>query len=198
MKKLVAIMFAVFMLAGAAHADIFLGVKGGVGEQEDNLKDIVSNNYSYSDSKSIIGAEAGIETHGDSKHRFGLKAGLNSYGKIDSEDKSIDKDLVLKNTLSVPLTVYYKYAPKDTGVHLWIGAGATWASLKFQDDIKDVNDTESQIFPHAAAGIEWRIIELIGIGIDLTYNFDAKVKSHGMYRDFTGLEGMAAVRLYLF
>ncbi|ACC98441.1 hypothetical protein Emin_0886 [Elusimicrobium minutum Pei191] len=198
MKKLILFAVAVIMFsANIMAADVFVGVKGGVGASDDNLKDIANSNfYKYEDNNGILGAELGFDFNSGASDRLGVKLGFNSYGKTSYEDKTLNSDLLLKNTIAVPLTAYYKYASNETGLHFWIGGGITWASLKFQDDRINYGKTKDQIFPHAAGGVEWRAAKFIGIGLDLNYNFDAKIKSSGMYRDFTGLEGFLAFRLY--
>ncbi|ACC98543.1 hypothetical protein Emin_0990 [Elusimicrobium minutum Pei191] len=198
MKKTAIAVFALILMSLSANAEVFVGVKGGIGASDDNVRDLMNGDYSYSDRDGIIGAEIGYDFNSGHSSRIGVKVGLNSFGKIDSEDKTVHEDLLLKNTITVPLTVYYKYAPNETGVHFWIGGGATWASLKFQNDIDNLSGTETEIFPHAAAGVEWRIVKLIGVGLDVGYNFDAKISNNGMYRDFTGLEGFAGVKIYFF
>lgn len=199
MKKLMAVLFAVTVFSvTASAANLMIGIKGGVAASDDNVRDMFDGNYSYHDRNGFMGAELGVDLNSESTGRFGIKAGFNTYGKIDTDDWTVNRKVLLKNTITVPVTVYYKWAPNPTGIHLWIGGGATWATLKFQDDKNNLSDTEDQIFPHVAAGIEWRIAEPVAIGLDLNYNFDAKVRSHNMYRDFTGVEGALAVRVYLF
>ncbi|WP_428897903.1 Outer membrane protein beta-barrel domain-containing protein [Parelusimicrobium proximum] len=205
MKKLLTMMFAVLLLQSAASAGIFAGVRGGIGESDNNLDVLFNNNTNYktSDEKWILGVEAGVEFPGDpfgfsdtKQHFIGFKAAYNTYGKVDGTDYVSNEDF--KNeAYTIPLTLYYKYAPEETGVHFWLGGGITYGNLKWSgDDIDDLKD--SKYFGHAAAGIEWRIIPLIGVGLDLNYNFDAKIKKDGAYRDFSGLQGFAAVRVYLF
>ncbi|WP_424245940.1 opacity protein-like surface antigen [Elusimicrobium posterum] len=187
-----------FAFAQANATQFFVGVKGGIGDNDDNVKNAFSGSYKYSDDKSILGAEAGFDfdTKKDTT-TVGIKVGFNSYGKVDSTDKSVDKDILLKNAVAVPLTIYIKYAPEPTGFHFWLGGGMTWSSVKFQDDVHSLSDTKDQIYPHVAAGAEWRPTTYLGVGLDLKYNINAKIETNDIYRDFTGPEAMLAVRLYI-
>lgn len=109
-----------------------------------------------------------------------------------------------ENTYAVPLSVYYK---KDNGVQklsYFIGVGVTYINSEidfsqFRDAFGRVVDKieEDKVFPHVLGGIEYRFTEIFALGLDLKYNFSAKMEKEGeVVSDRSGFSAALAGRFY--
>lgn len=194
MKKLVLLALAIICLGSFSFAAVGLGVKLGVGENDPKTMDEMfdaSLNATFSESPGIFGLEAFYE-QGD-KNKLGAKIGLDFYGENKLEIRSYGD--VTETTYALPLTIYYKYDPGIKEISFNAGAGVTF----IDSEVDDSGDTlsESKLFPHITAGAEYRFSEVFGLGLDIKYNFSAKVeKNDAVLSDRSGLSGALAARFY--
>ena len=144
----------------------------------------------------LFGLEALYEMNVENQHKVGVKLGLDFYGNNEYENNFISK--ITEETYAIPLTVYYKW---DNGVKNWsffAGAGATYMKAEMDNDTDSYN--ESKIFPHITGGAEYRFTELFALGIDVKYNFNAKLEKHIESIDYktdrSGISGALAARFY--
>ena len=118
------------------------------------------------------------------------------------EYKDYDVEAKLTNNIyEIPLTAYFKYAPKDIKFNFWGGAGVTVGHVKWEDEslVSSNSETKSNtlVYPHIAAGIEWRPNKIFGLGLDAAYKFGGNYKLLGVLkRDVSGFEGFLAARFY--
>lgn len=204
MRKALLSLCLISMFSGFAFAEAFLGVKYGIGETETNIRTAGNTgSYDYDNKKSIYAVELGFEAPvGAEQISAGLKFAYNMFGEVKAEDYTQANDF--KNTTyAVPMTIYCKFKTSDIGLHFWGGAGITFASMKSEGNLGGLlqEETKNIFFPHISAGIEFRFSEFMGIGIDLGYNFNAKIEEANtifrQYKDLTGFQGLLAARFYL-
>ncbi len=203
MKKFLLSVCFIFIFSGFAFSEVFLGLKYGIGETDTNVKKLGggAGSYEYDNKKSVYAAELGFEVPvSPQTSAAGLKFAYNMFGEVKTKDyKSADD---FKNqTYALPMTVYFKFKTSDVGLHFWGGAGITFASMKSEGNLGGFLKTKTKniIFPHLSAGIEWRFTKFIGLGIDLGYNFNAKIETSDLfrqYKDLTGFQGLLSARLY--
>ncbi|ACC98440.1 hypothetical protein Emin_0885 [Elusimicrobium minutum Pei191] len=201
MKKIVLAIAVVCLMCTAASAEMLLGVKAGVASKKDNFEDFPVNDYSYKTSAIAGGGEIGYVFSPEQfsflndKGSLGIKAGLQTRGKTKIDEAGWGTTRA--NALTVPVTVFYKYSPNETGLHYWGGAGVNWLSVKFEEGA-DFTKTETKISPMLSAGVEWRMNNWFALGVDLNYNISGKVNVSGGdgYLDLTGIEGFLGARFY--
>ena len=180
MKKIVIAVFGVLFLAPAAFADNWgLGLKLGYAENDPKvMKDLNVGGTTLDENGGYFGLEALYEWNLDETNKIGAKIGLDTYG--ENEIKGYGAKLT-ETTYSFPITVYYK---QDYGVKNWswfAGAGVTFLRTEWDFDNYGRDDThKSKVFPHIAAGAEYRFTELFALGLDARYNISAKVKKEGV------------------
>lgn len=218
----------VIILLGAASAmaatGLGVGVKGGYAAREANFSGWTSSPgamFNEELDSILIAGEVFYELNGEivglsPKHRFGIKAGYSQEGLADnsyfinprSEYFWVEAD-------NIPVIVYYKYAPRETGIHFWAGGGVSFASAdwEYRDSVSGTllehnKKTEDKVIPRIDGGIEWRFWKYMGIGIDLAYlfggemEFDQDLQIIGGGRDekpsldLGGLNASVALRVY--
>ncbi len=198
-KKLTIALLAVFLSPLAfAQGNWGVGVKLGAGESDPKTLQQVFDNVGGKLTKGygLFGLEALYEMNVENQHKVGVKLGLDFYGNNEYENNFISK--ITEETYAIPLTVYYKW---DNGVKNWsffAGAGATYMKAEMDNDTDSYN--ESKIFPHITGGAEYRFTELFALGIDVKYNFNAKLEKHIESIDYktdrSGISGALAARFY--
>ena len=212
MKKVVIAVLAVLLFAPSAFAvgesGWGLGVK--LGFAENDPKDMQDAYDAYGGSKEITKNPAYFVVEGqyewklgNDADKLGLRFGLDIYGENKLEYKSFGPGDVTETTYAFPFTVYYR---RDNGVKGWSyfgGAGITFLNteLEYNGSFKAASgkdkDDETKVFPHIAAGVEYRFTELFALGLDARYNFNAKVKKDGIvYSDRSGFGAALAGRFY--
>lgn len=201
MKKLLVAVFAVFALSAASFAGGWgLGIKLGAGQNDPKtLKD--AHTYgTLTEAPGVFALEGLYEwdlqgkkfKQVGSENKIGLRFGFDFYGenKLEKGGATAKED-----TTSLPITVYYKHDSGIKKVSWYAGAGLTFIQTKFEipgDTIK-----EDKTFPHIMAGAEYRFSKLFALGLDLKYNFNAKItKRDAVLSDRTGLQGVLAARFY--
>ncbi|WP_424244681.1 hypothetical protein Dip510_001942 [Elusimicrobium posterum] len=169
-------------LASVSFAGFGLGVKGGYAQQDSNMERIGSQahqvtggSYTSSDGFAFLGFEGLYETAGI--HRMGVKIGLELYDNTEIEQRYYSAPYWRKSSLeseffAIPVTAYYKYAPAETGFHFWIGAGASFGRMQWEE-ATGTKYNQSKVFGHADGGIEYRWRKF-AVGMDLGYVFGAK------------------------
>ena len=136
------------------------------------------------------------------EHKIGLKIGLEKY---DKNTYKVANYTANENTISLPVTAYYKY---DAGIKRFAFiAGAGLSVLR--SDIKITNngsDYKWKSALHVTVGTEYRLSEHFALGFDLQYiTSSAKIK--GKYKingnnykltfsDRSVLNGALAARYY--
>ncbi len=96
MRKLFIIMFCVFSLASFAAAEVGIGLKVGMGQDDDNLKATFlsdPNNYSSDESKGIGGVELIWQQQVEQESILGVKLGLDIYDKLKYSDLAANDEM---------------------------------------------------------------------------------------------------------
>ncbi len=201
MKKLAIAVLAILFVAPSALAEGWgVGVKLGAGENEpkgmeDAFHDLggtLDKNESY------LGVEVLYEWDlNDEANKIGLKAGWDMYGENELKPL-LPGEKITETTYAFPVTVYYK---RDNGVkHLswWAGAGATFLRTEVEASGSVMADhNQNKVFPHVAAGAEYRFTHLFALGLEARYNIDAKVEEDGaIFSDRSGFGAAVTGRFY--
>ena len=201
MKKLLLAVFAVFALSAASFASGWgLGVKLGAGQNDPkNMKDAHTSG-TLTTAPGVFAIEGQYEWDmqgknvGDtgSENKIGLRFGFDFYGQNKLEKTGFTAK---ENTVSLPVSVFYRRNGGIKNMSYYFGGGFTSISseLEYTGGSKD----ETKLFPHVIAGAEYRFTKLFALGLDLKYNFNAKVtKDNVVLSDRTGLQGVLAARFY--
>lgn len=178
---------ALFYLPAPLFAEIGIGLKGAFtftsSDAEDIVDELKENGKSSSFDKNQLtyGAELLIETPG--ANRLGVKGAAMFSAKTEGDVE--DKFRIELRNINIPVTLYYKYAPNDTGLHLWGGAGPTIFIVKNKGlrlnglVLESYNETETKVGFNISAGIEARLLKSLGIGLDLGYTFVGDIDDDG-------------------
>lgn len=203
MKKLLLAVFAVAVLSVSSFAGGWgLGVKLGAGQNDpkDMKEDFDIYGGTLTKSPGVFAIEGQYEwdLQGEqldtvgSVNKLGLRFGFDFYGQNKLERTGFTAK---ENTVSLPVTVYYRHDGGIKNASWYAGAGFTSISTELEvpgDSIK-----ESKLFPHVMAGAEYRFTKLFALGLDLKYNFNAKLTKNGVViSDRSGLQGVLAARFY--
>ncbi|MCR5504630.1 MAG: porin family protein [Elusimicrobiaceae bacterium] len=203
MKKLLLAVFAVFALSAASFASGWgLGVKLGAGQNDP--KGMQENHDAFggtfTKSPGVFALEGqyewdlggqSLETTG-SVNKLGLRFGFDFYGENKLEAPGGTEK---ENTVSLPITVYYKHDGGIKNASWYAGAGFT--SISTEVEVPGDTIKEDKIFPHIMAGAEYRFTKLFALGLDLKYNFNAKIMKYGgVLADRSGVQGVLAARFY--
>ncbi len=202
MRKLFIIMFCVFSLASFAAAEVGIGLKVGMGQDDDNLKATFlsdPNNYSSDESKGIGGVELIWQQQVEQESILGVKLGLDIYDKLKYSDLAANDEMNVDG-YKIPVTVFYKYAPSEMPLNFWVGPGVTLAcsdwEYNYHPTAFSAEKNKRQIFPHIKAGVEFRPYKNFGLGLDVGYNYAKEFKAWSYKRDIGGFEGALAARFY--
>jgi len=202
MKKLLVAVFAVFALSAASFAGGWgLGIKLGAGQNDPKtLKDLHTSG-TLTEAPGVFALEGlyewdlqgkQLKTVG-SENKLGLRFGFDFYGQNKLEKAGTTYK---ENTVSLPVTVYYRHDGGIKNASWYAGAGLTFISTTVEVS-GDKDYDNDKWFPHIMAGVEYRFSKLFALGLDLKYNFSAKVtKDAGTLSDRTGLQGVLAGRFY--
>lgn len=197
MKKLLVVL-GILCLAPVAFADNWgVGVKLGIGENDPKSMNETFDEFGgkLTTSDGLFAVEVLHEWDLNETDKIGLKLGVDAYGENKYEYGVLE---ATENTYAIPLSVYYK---KDNGVRklsYFIGAGVTYinSEMKFSGTLLD-NVEEDKLFPHILGGVEYRFTELFALGLDLKYNFSAKMEKEGeVVSDRSGFSAAVAGRFY--
>lgn len=197
MKKLLVVL-GILCLAPVAFADNWgVGVKLGIGENDPKSMNETFDEFGgkLTTSDGLFAVEVLHEWNLNETDKIGLKLGVDVYGENKYEYGVLE---ATENTYAIPLSVYYK---KDNGVRklsYFIGAGVTYinSEMKFSGTLLD-NVKEDKLFPHILGGVEYRFTELFALGLDLKYNFSAKMEKEGeVVSDRSGFSAAVAGRFY--
>ena len=197
MKKLW-VLFGILLFAPVVFADNWgVGVKLGLGEN--NPKDMEDTYDEFggklTTSDGLFALEALYEWNLNEADKIGLKIGVDVYGENKYELGVLE---ATENTYAIPLSVYYK---KDNGVQklsYFVGLGVTYidSEIDFSGTLLD-NVEKDKVFPHILGGIEYRFTEVFALGVDLKYNFSAKMKKDGeVVSDRSGFSAALTGRFY--
>lgn len=201
MRKLVVLGVLLSILCAwptAAKADNWgVGVKLGIGENDPKSMNEIFDQWGgkLTTSDGLFAVEVLHEWNLNETDKIGLKLGVDAYGENKYEYAVLE---ATENTYAIPLSVYYK---KDNGVRklsYFIGAGVTYinSEIKFSGTYFD-NVEEDKFFPHILGGVEYRFTELFALGLDLKYNFSAKMEKEGdVVSDRSGFSSAVAGRFY--
>ncbi|MDR0291292.1 MAG: outer membrane beta-barrel protein [Elusimicrobium sp.] len=207
MKKIYIALAAVLALSAAASAEVGIGLKGGIFQQDNNLQSTFAfpaGSGKISDDNFFGGVEFIFQDYFAANSMIGFKIGGEYRAPLKMQNTMVGDELK-NDAFTFPLTLYYKYAPPCTPFEFWIGGGVTAAYSKWTYNpnslVSETTDSNVSVFPHLKAGVELRMTDHIGIGIDGGYNFSAKLKedfvnTFGAQRDLTGFEGNIALRFY--
>ena len=198
MRKFALAVLAVLFIAPAAMAEGWgVGVKlGGAENDPKTMKDLNTVGTELDKNEAFFGLEVLHEwALNDEANKIGVKVGWDTYG--ENELKGPGAKLT-ETTYSFPFTVYYK---RDNGIGAlsWFG-GAGFTIVRTEIDetgflTDDVSKTK--VFPHIAAGGEYRFTKVFALGLEARYNFDAKVKKNGAtLSDRSGFGGALTGRFY--
>ena len=209
MKKLVLAALAVLLVAPAAMAEGWgIGVKLGAGQNDPKgMKDLYDHAFDLGATSKELDKNAGYFSlevlHewalNDEANKLGVKVGWDMYGENELKLKAPGVSAKLEETTySFPLTVYYK---RDNGlkkISWFAGAGFTILHTKLEasGSAKD-DDSKTKVFPHIAAGAEYRFTKVFALGLDARYNIAAKVKKDGdVLSDRSGFGAALTGRFY--
>lgn len=203
MKKLFLALFVVAAFSTASFAGGWgLGVKLGAGQNDPKGMEADHNAFggTFTKAPGVFAIEGLYEwdlngkrfKQVGSENKIGLRFGFDFYGQNKLETTGLTEK---ENTVSLPITVYYKHDSGIQKVSWYAGAGFTVISTEVEvpgDTIK-----EDKTFPHIMGGAEYRFTKLFALGLDLKYNFSAKItKRASVLSDRTGLQGVLAARFY--
>lgn len=201
MKKLVIAVVGLLCFAPAAFADNWgVGLRLGAGQNDpkgmEDTYDSLMVSKELDKNAGVFGLELMYEWNlNDEANKIGAKIGWDMYGENELKAAGIK---VEETTYAFPLTVYYK---RDNGVQnlSWF-AGAGISFMRTELDLSGLasdDDHKSKVFPHITAGAEYRFTEVFALGLDVKYNFAAKVKKDGaVYSDRSGFGGALTGRFY--
>ncbi|MGB2579569.1 opacity protein-like surface antigen [Elusimicrobium simillimum] len=218
MKKIITALLAVVLLPLCAAADQYgLGIRLGAAQKDTNFNNLYraidARSYpsSVNTSKFLYGAEVFYEYALNNNSFIGLKIGVDSIKKDETYAEVVPgREFTFKiQSVTVPLSAYYKYNFSKY-INAYGGAGLSLLFAKydsttpgapsFDDSIK-----KNKAFLHLNAGVEWRVTDVLGWGIDGRYNFapnidfDSKVKreiSTDTRLDLEGFSGAVQIRFY--
>lgn len=197
MKKLLVVL-GLLCLTPVAFADNWgVGVKLGIGENDPKSMNDTFDEFGgkLTTSDGLFAVEVLHEWDVNETDKIGLKLGVDAYGENKYEYGVLE---ATENTYAIPLSVYYK---KDNGVRklsYFIGAGVTYinSEMEFSGTLLDTVE-EDKVFPHILGGAEYRFTELFALGLDLKYNFSAKMEKEGeVVSDRSGFSAAVAGRFY--
>ncbi len=202
MKKLMLAVIAVAVMSTASFAGFGAAVKLGAGENDPkSLKDLNVGGTDLTEGYGVFSLEGLYEMPfdaADEANKIGAKIGFDFYGenelKINATNAKITED-----TYAFPITVYYKRDNGVKNVSFWAGPGVTFMRTELEASGIPGGDKEhkNKTFFHIAGGAEYRFTELSALGLDLRYNFGAKVKKDGaVLSDRSGFGGAVAARFY--
>ena len=202
MKKLMLAVIAVAVMSTASFAGFGAAVKLGAGENDPkSLKDLNVGGTDLTEGYGVFSLEGLYEMPfdaADEANKIGAKIGFDFYGenelKINATNAKITED-----TYAFPITVYYKRDNGVKNVSFWAGPGVTFMRTELEASGIPGGDKEhkNKTFFHIAGGAEYRFTELFALGLDLRYNFGAKVKKDGaVLSDRSGFGGAVAARFY--
>lgn len=201
MKKLMLAVIAVAVMSTASFAGFGAAVKLGAGENDPkSLKDLNVGGTDLTEGYGVFSLEGLYEMPfdaADEANKIGAKIGFDFYGenelKINATNAKITED-----TYAFPITVYYKRDNGVKNVSFWAGPGVTFMRTELEASGIPGGDKEhkNKTFFHIAGGAEYRFTELFALGLDLRYNFSAKVKKDGYVTDRSGFGGAVAARFY--
>jgi hypothetical protein len=202
MKKLVIAVLSVMLFAPSAFAigesGWGLGVKLGYAENDPKtMKDLNGPGTSLDENGAYFTIEGQYEWALQDSNKLGLRFGLDSYGENELEVYGFGK--AKEDTIAFPVTVYYKW---DGGVKGWSffgGAGLTYiyTNIDYSGWVGRDDEHKSKVFPHIAAGAEYRFTDLFALGLDARYNFGAKLKKDGgVMSDRSGFGAALVGRFY--
>lgn len=205
MKKLLIAVLAVLCVAPAAMAkDWGAAVKLGAGENDPKT---LKNEYDSMPFSKELDKSAGYLSFevlhewalNEEANKLGLKIGWETYGINKVDNKTVGGNIE-EHSDAFPFTVYYR---RDNGVgkFSWFaGAGVTIMHSKLESEGAywgKHNTSKNRVFPHIAAGAEYRFTEVFALGLDARYNISAKVKKNGMtLSDRSGFGAALAARFY--
>ena len=207
MKKIAVLIISLLSLTSEVlAADKGLGIRVGLAANdpktlEEYYNSAFDRGFSEAEltkGKSIIGLEALEEWEvSDEINKVGVKLGFDLYG---NNNLSLDQGYAKVKEISyaVPLTVYYK---QDLGIKRlswFIGGGVSLIKTKVTLTEPGVRESYSKhkFFPHITAGVEYRINEMFGVGLDGKYNIKAKTERYGYTSDRSGLSAAVTARYY--
>jgi len=204
MKKLLFAVLAVAVLSGSSFAGGWgLDVKLGGGQNDPKgMKEshelwggTLTKGGGYFAIEGLyewdLGGET-LETVG-SANKLGLRFGIEGYGENKLESTTAD---LKETTAAFPISVYYR---RDGGIKapsFYVGGGITYFNTEVK--VSPGNDIEkNKVVPHVMAGAEYRFTKLFALGLDLKYNFNAKMtKNDVVISDRSGFIGALAGRFY--
>ena len=204
MKKLIVAVIGVLFFAPSVSADNWgLGVKLGAGENDPKtIKEVYGvavTSKEKDEDPTFGGVEAFYEWNlNDENNKLGVKVGIEGYGENSVELKTPVYLEITETTMAIPVTLYYK---RDNGIKNWSfygGAGATWLYSELEGKgLVNAKEHKSKVFPHIAAGAEYRFTHLFALGVDARYNFSAKTTKDGdILTDRTGFGAAITGRFY--
>lgn len=205
MKKLLLVMLGVLFLSPVVFADNWgVGVKLGLGENDPTYLENLYNdpgfvNKELDKDESFAGLEAMYEWDLNAEeNKLGVRLGVDFFGENEVEFRMGRDHINLKETTyAFPLSVYYK---RDNGINklsYYGGVGVTLINTEMEEDITDESKSNSKVFPHILAGVEYRFTKLFALGFEAKYNIGAKVKKDGIVlSDRSGFSGALTGRFY--
>ena len=201
MKKLLLAVFVVAAFSAASFAGGWgVGVKLGAGQNDPKSMKDAHTTGTLTKAPGVFAIEGLYEwdlkgkrfKQVGSENKIGLRFGFDSYGENKLEQGGTAKE----ETISLPITVYYKHDSGIKKVSWYAGAGLTFMQTELKVSPGTDRD-ESKTFPHIMGGAEYRFTKLFALGLDLKYNFSAKItKNNLVLSDRTGLQGVLAARFY--
>lgn len=206
MKKVALAMLAVLLIAPAAMAEGWgVGVKLGAGQNDPKDLKKAYDEETWADREldknpGYFSIEVLHEwALNDEANKIGFKAGWDMYGENELKLKAMGlTEKITEETYAFPFTLYYK---RDNGVQKfsWFaGAGVTIMHTKVEaSGPESDDDSKTKVFPHIAAGVEYRFTQVFALGLDARYNIAAKVKKDGdVYSNRSGFGAALTGRFY--
>lgn len=199
MKKLMLAVIAVAVMSTASFAGFGAAVKLGLGENDPKgMKDAHDAfGGDLTEGYGIFSLEGLYEMPfdaADEANKIGAKIGFDFYGQNEWKNSALDVKAT-EDTYAFPITVYYKRDNGVKNVSFWAGPGLT--IMRTETELNADKDSKNKAFFHLAGGAEYRFTEVFALGLDLRYNFGAKVKKDGaVLSDRSGFGGAVAARFY--
>ena len=188
MKKVVLAVLAVSCFATFSFAGNWgLGLKAGAGQNDWKVYSATDIEKGYG----FAGAEILYEFDLASNDKIGLKVGAEMYQKDKAKHSGNEVSI---QTSNFPITLYYKWDKGVGAFSYFFGGGFTYINSRTHD-YPNVKYTKSKGMAHLMVGTEYRFTQAFALGVDITYNIDAKIVA-GTVSDRSGFRGALVGRFY--
>ena len=203
MKKIILLLVLFLGFCSLSHAEVGVGLWGGVIGRKSNLKEVSNDFNSY---PNLFGVEFLWEYNAEID-ALGIKIGYAQMGKTEGGGNYAYGSWNTKiETYEIPITLYYKYK-LTPALHLIGGIGVGIFQFDYETtesyysyygwQTHTWSNDKAVFVPHVNFAAEWRINRYFALGIDGKYNFGKKKElEFGETMQIRGLQIGAIGRFY--